>query len=356
MLRQIIWNKFKYELDGLLAMAKYPLERDTLLNQLSNSMSYLNVETTNICNANCIFCAYQYQERPTGVMDMALFHKIIDEYVECGGGALGLTPTVGEPMVDPQLLARIAYARSKPEITEIGMYSNMISLEKVGAEALVNSGLTGLTVSVSGLDVGMYQRVYRSKQYPRVLRNIKAFAEANNRAGRPVDFRLDMRVDRPHAEVTESPDFKDVAALIGADRLLIKFRYDDWSGKIAPDDLSGNMRLRKPAWFRRPRISPCTEMFNGPMVYWDGTVGACGCRDVNASQLVIGNATTTHLADIWFGEEIAALRARFLTSDSPSICANCAHYNNVSIYLRADSKSWREGILPARRKSAAQVA
>lgn len=347
MLRNILWNKFKYELDGLLAVAKYPLEREALVAQLSVSMSYLNVETTNICNANCIFCAYQYQERPTGVMEMDLFRKIVDEYAECGGGPLGLTPTVGEPLVDPKILERIAYARAKPEITAIGMYSNMISLEKVGAEALVNSGLDGLTVSVSGLDAEMYKRVYRSKQYPRVLRNIKAFAEANNKAGRPVDFTIDMRVDRPAAEVAAFPDFKDVAALVGADHMLIKFRYDDWSGKIAPEDLSGTMRLRKPSWLRRPRISPCTEMYNGPMVYWDGKVGACGCRDVNASELSIGDARERHLADIWFGEEIRALRASFLSANPPAICAQCAHYNNLSIYLRKDREALRAAIRPA---------
>ncbi len=31
----------------------------------------LHLELTNLCNANCIFCPYQYQERATGFMSDA---------------------------------------------------------------------------------------------------------------------------------------------------------------------------------------------------------------------------------------------------------------------------------------------
>jgi len=48
--------------------------------------SGLGIEVTNICNANCIFCAYQYRERRAQTMDQKLFERIIDQYIEGGGG------------------------------------------------------------------------------------------------------------------------------------------------------------------------------------------------------------------------------------------------------------------------------
>jgi radical SAM protein with 4Fe4S-binding SPASM domain len=72
------------------------------------------------------------------------------------------------------------------------------------------------------------------------------------------------------------------------------------------------------------------------MIYWDGRVGACGCRDVNASELIIGDVAKSHLSDIWFGAEIAKLRQEFLTADVKEICRRCTHYNNLSLYLRKD--------------------
>lgn len=189
-----IAKRFGQGLQNLLAMGMYPFVRHELIKRLSSTMIDLSIETTNICNANCVFCAYQYQERTKGIMPMELFKKVIDEYANSGGCSLGLTPTVGDPLVDPKLLERISYARAHPEITRIGMYTNMILLKRFTTEALVESGLTHLIVSTSGFDEAMYERIYRSKQYGTVFFNIKDFAEANNRAGKPVDFRVEMRL------------------------------------------------------------------------------------------------------------------------------------------------------------------
>ena len=327
---KVILRKLAYELDNAWAMARLPWHRQQLMERLSQAMPALNIETTNICNANCTFCAYQFQERPTGVMSDELFRKPIDEYVECGGGWLGLTPTVGDPLVDKKLVERIQYARSKPQIGEIFMYSNLISLDLHGVDELLRSGISSLSVSTSGMDPEMYSRVYRSRQYKTMLDNIKRFARANNAAGRPVYFSIDMRVDRPIKEVESFPDHREVVDLIGAQNITIKFRYDNWSGKIKPTELSGNMRLRR-NW--KPRVSACHLMFSGPMVYWDGKVGACSCRDLNASELIIGDASKKHLGEVWFGEQIRQLREEFTTDKVRDICRTCTHYNSLSHLL-----------------------
>ena len=57
-----------------------------------------------------------------------LFKKIILDYVKMGGGDLGLTPTVGEPFADKNIVSRVKFARSFPEIKKIGTYTNLISL------------------------------------------------------------------------------------------------------------------------------------------------------------------------------------------------------------------------------------
>jgi hypothetical protein len=339
-------RKLLSELQGLSALLRFPFVKDALLERFAASMPTISIETTNICNANCVFCAYQYQERATGTMSMDLFKKVVNEFAEVGGSVVGLTPTVGDPLVDRFIIDRIRYARGVPGITTVGMHSNMISLERFGAETLVHSGLTMLVVSTSGFDPEMYQRVYRSKEYPRMLRNVLAFARANNAAGKPVDFSVDLRVDRPASEVRASEDFQAVAELIGPDHIDIKYRYDNFAGKIKQGDLPGNMRLKPLHSIRTPRISPCAELYSGPMIYWDGRVGACGCCDVDASELIIGDANTTHIADIWLGEEIKKLRREFLTPNVRPLCAACSLYGNMSILLRADRAEYRASTKP----------
>ena len=39
----------------------------------------VQIESTNICNAKCVFCPRDEMHRDEGIMDMALFRKIADE-------------------------------------------------------------------------------------------------------------------------------------------------------------------------------------------------------------------------------------------------------------------------------------
>jgi MoaA/NifB/PqqE/SkfB family radical SAM enzyme len=347
----VLGEKAKNEFEQIVGLSKFFLKKDHLVNVLKSSMPSLSIETTNICNANCTFCGYQYQSRPRGIMSSTLFEKILRDFSDCGGGDLSLTPTVGDPLVDPDLLDRIRAARLLPNITGIGLYTNLISLHRIGAKPLIESGVTSISVSTSGFDEEMYKRIYRSKEYNRVISNIKNLATVNNQAGRPVTLSIALRVDRPRAEVMDTPEYKIISDLIGAENISFAFFFDDWSGRINPDDLTGDMKLRGATLahrlifsLRRPKISACSEMFSGPIVYWDGKVGACGCRDVDAKELIIGDANTEHLGDIWFGEKIKEMRDRFISGKIPEICRNCYHYNNISIYLRPDRQKLMESI------------
>jgi radical SAM protein with 4Fe4S-binding SPASM domain len=234
----------------------------------------------------------------------------------------------------------------------------MILLPRTGAEALIDAGITTLEVSTSGFDPGMYRRVYRSKMHDKVYKAIIDFAEANNARGRPVRFRIAMRIDRPRAEVVSTDRYKRIDELVGSENITINQFFDNWAGKIRQADLTGTMTLRGQAardkllmHLRRPRISACTEMYSGPMVYWDGRVGACACRDVNASELIIGNVNERHLADIWFGPEIQKLRDEFLTGNVRDICRACTHYNNLSHLLRKSSADVLQKALARERRA-----
>jgi len=82
------------------------------------------------------------------------------------------------------------------------------------------------------------------------------------------------------------------------------------------------------------------------MVHWDGRVGACGCRDLDARDLIIGDANVSHIAEIWLGEKLRRLRDEFLTSKIQPICASCTHYKNLSIMLKLDNKEYLVSIKP----------
>ena len=104
------------------------------------------VELTNICNAHCSFCAYDFQNRNKGIMNDHAFKKTIDGYSAIGGGSINLTPTVGDPLLDKDIINKIRYAISK-KINNVWFYTNLIALNNFDIDELLTSGLTTLRIS-----------------------------------------------------------------------------------------------------------------------------------------------------------------------------------------------------------------
>ena len=325
----LILNKLLYEIDRLYGFLLTLFFKKKIEYKLKKILFSLSIETTNVCNANCIFCAYQHQKRGEGIMTIELFKKIIYEYVSVGGGNLGLTPTVGEPLADKFLLERIKFAKQFKEIKKIGIYSNLISLQKFGVENLVNSGLTDLSVSTSGFDKEMYRRVYRSSQYEKMYKNLLELIEINKKFNYPINISVSMRSDLSLSETISFNDYKYLIKFFPESKIDYKFRYDNWAGKINQNDLTGIMKLRNKN--HAFRISACSEFFSGPHIYWNGDVGICGCRDVDAKELIIGNVNSEKINDIWYNSKHRQLMDDFLVKPK-KICQNCSHYNNISVF------------------------
>ena len=326
----IIYNKILYTCKQIFRNLTSFLRIKKIEKKLLEKFLGLNIETINICNANCTFCAYQYQTRDTGTMSLELYKKIIVQYADIGGGDLGLTPTVGEPLADKFIIERIKFARSFKEIKKISFYTNLISLGRFDLKDFVNSGVTNLVISTSGFDKDMYKRVYRSNEYTRMYNNLTNLLLENLNSGNPIDIEVDMRTDKTLNETINFSDYKKLLQYLPANKLGCKFRYDDWAGKVKQSELSGTMKIRNMMTSMRFRYSACFEYYNGPSIYWNGDVGICGCRDVDAKELIIGNVNDNKISDIWYNTKHLEILNNFNKS-MPNICKKCTHYDNISI-------------------------
>ena len=113
----------------------------------------VQIESTNICNAKCVFCPRDEMHRRQGIMSFDLFKKIVDECVE-----LGITHVrvhnYGEPFVDRKLVEKVRYAKEKG-IKEVGMISNGSLITEEVARGMIEAGLDAINISVdaSGKEV-----------------------------------------------------------------------------------------------------------------------------------------------------------------------------------------------------------
>ena len=293
-----------------------------ILQSLSLKPLGLTFEVTNICNANCVFCGYQYIKRSKGVMKMDVFQKALNDFVSIGGGNLGLNAIVGEPLVDPDLLEKIRYARLLKNIGKIGFYTNGILLHKLGFREILTSGISDITISFGGPDKERYERLYRVDGFEQTIRNLLLLGKANNKLGQPVKISVVIRCDGPFRPPEK---LREIGAIVH--NMIYSYRYDNWAGRITQADLLTGMRLKQP----KLKWEPCSEFYAyGPTVLWNGDVVICGCRDLEG-ELALGNIMEEDLVSLWQGDKMRKFREEFFQGKIPDICRDCGHYNSVKI-------------------------
>jgi MoaA/NifB/PqqE/SkfB family radical SAM enzyme len=295
----------------------------------------LHLELTNLCNANCVFCPYQFQAREHAFMSDEVFEKAVADFVACGGGSIGLTPVVGDALIHPKFLDFVRALRAEPAVDRIFVTTNAILLDKFGIDAVLTSGLTAMTVSTAGFEQAMYERVYRSKSYRRMRDNVLALVTCNHELGSPVRISIGLRSDRPLAEVLHDPDFQPILEY----RPGIDFTWSFTSagGRITRDALPESMRLRVVS----SRPEPCVQLYNGPMVLPDGVVIACGCvASMDAVEdLAIGHVLEHDLVDLWRSHGLQRLRDSFGTAALNDTCSSCDMYRDLELYRTSEGRT-----------------
>jgi MoaA/NifB/PqqE/SkfB family radical SAM enzyme len=295
----------------------------------------LHLELTNLCNANCLFCPYQFQQREVEFMSERVFRKAVGDFVAGGGGSVGLTPIVGDALIHPDFLARVRYLRQQPRIDRIWVTTNAILLDKHGVEEVLGSGLTSITISTSGFDEPSYRRIYRSSAYQRFRRNVLELVRRNRALPKPLTITIGLRTDRPLAEVMADADFQEILAC--EPDVDFTWSFTSAGGRVTREALPAGMRLRVVT----SRRETCVQLYNGPIVLPDGTVMACSCVAAMdaVGDLGIGNLGERSLAEIWASDGMKRLRESFAGGGLNATCAACDMYRNLELYRTAEGRA-----------------
>jgi MoaA/NifB/PqqE/SkfB family radical SAM enzyme len=309
---------------------------DKTVRRMSLRPYELHIELTNLCNANCVFCPYEFQQRTVEYMPQEVFDKAVGDFVAANGGSVGLTPIVGDALIHPQFLDRVRQLRSHAAIDRIFLTTNAILIDRFGARQLLEAGLTAITISTASFDRANYITVYRTKAYQRMRRNVLALLEANEQLGRPATITVGFRTDRALADVIEDEDFQDIRAYDPP--LDFTWSYTSAGGRVTRDRLPSGMKLRHVEL--KPEL--CVNLLNGPIVLPDGQVLGCSCVAAMDAldDLYIGNVMQNSLQDIYVGSRMNALRGQFDNDGAPlnATCKACDMYRGLELYRTGEGR------------------
>jgi len=260
----------------------------------------VQIEATNICNAKCTFCPRDDMTRRQGIMDWALYQKIVDECAALGIGHVRMH-NYGEAFVDRKLPEKIAYAKSKG-IREVGVITNGSLLGPDAARAIVLAGLDAINISLDAAGKETFESTRVGLKYDRVVANVEGLIRVRRELGRtrPKLILSFVRQDNSAEEQAFIDHWSAVADKIHVTNL------HNWAGALT----------------RRGEVNfPCYRQWLTFTVLWDGRVSLC-CADLDG-RVVLGDLNTQTIAEIWNGEAYRRVRREQLQSGGPAICRNC---------------------------------
>src|SRR5438477_2536005 len=139
----------------------------------------LYLETTNRCNLLCTTCPRTYEElEPPADMSWELFTSIVDQLP---GIERAVLHGVGEPMLVKRLPKMVRYLKERG--TYVLFNTNGTVLNERNGRALIAAGLDELRVSLDAATAKSYLAVRGKDYFARILRNVRAFRELQEREG-----------------------------------------------------------------------------------------------------------------------------------------------------------------------------
>jgi len=314
------------------------------------------LETTNRCNLLCTTCPRTYEElEPPADMSWRLFRKIVDQLPNIERAVLH---GVGEPMLVRALPKMVRYLKDRG--TYVLFNTNGTVLNERNGRALIDAGLDELRVSLDAANARSYLAVRGKNYFNRILRNVRAFRELQEREGK----------DRPRVSawltglketIGELPEFVRVAAEIGVKEVYLQrlvFFEHDAIGHARPDQALYEQMTREDAAqleeatalarsfgmtfsasgavsepglsLKRQTSSSQWSMCRRPwtVMYFTANGRALPCCIAPFSQrgyehYTLGDATQQTLQDIWNGARYRAFREDLLSDHPPTACASC---------------------------------
>ena len=246
-------------------------------------LEVLQVETTNYCNARCIFCVYD-QIKKHGTMPDKLYTKILRDATHLNPPPKTFIPMLtGEPFLDPQIVERIEEAREALPETEIHLYSNGSKLTEEIIRRLAEVPNFHLNISANGASVETRKRLTGLGDYEHVARMIDYMDSL--RISHSVSL-----VQHPSITKEEEKAFNrrwGKATSKASCRTPYVFQHLNFAG-LTHKKVKTNFTY-------------CPHATSHMTVLWDGRVNLC-CMDP-LGRKIFGDLNQQTVAEVWLCEE-----------------------------------------------------
>lgn len=289
-----------------------------------------SIEPTTSCNLRCPQCPSGLRSfsRPTGMLDMPVFQKAIEELAPSTGYVTFYFQ--GEPYLNTQFLDMVKLASDKKMYTATSTNAHYLSTEN--AEKTIKSGLDRLIISIDGTTQETYGKYRIGGKLEKVLEGTKSLMDAKKRLKSSTPHVIWQFIVFSHNE-HQLKDIEELAKSYKVDELAIKsaqiYDYETGNDMIPQNDTFSRYENDGNSFkIKNKLLNHCWRLWNSCVITWDGKVVPC-CFDKDGTYR-LGNMHTSNFKSIWQGEAYNRFRSQILKGrEHIEICKNCSEGTSV---------------------------
>lgn len=290
--------------------------------EVGESRGYnLMIELSSVCNARCTFCPSTTLERKKQIMSNEVFEAVLGRLQSDGikPPVIDLS-TVGEPLLDRSLFARIQRLKSVFPESRVRFTSNFSVATENHIAQILSCGLDSIHISLNAASAETYNKIMGLK-YETTIRNVNCLLEQKKATGGSLNILLSM-VLCPENSGEESAFLQMWKGKVDSIRLQ---RAVDWGGEV---DIRSSYRPDA-------TLFPCVELFNRIVILSNGDVALC-CQD--AEGVIQQSACDQSPIEIFHSGKFHAYRDKHLRGEIAQLrmCRNCfaVHSNGANWVFR----------------------
>ncbi len=253
----------------------------------------LQIEPTNMCNADCLCCPVPRSSRVKVHMDFSLFTRIIDEASRIGVNSIFLF-LHGEPMIHPRIIDMLRYIKKSG--LSFHMSTNGINFNEKASRGVLSAGVDNgdhISFSIQGASHDVHDRILGRKCHEKVLNNIHLFLK----------LRKELKVNGPIIET--------VYYIMPENQHETLKYLQMWKGVVDHVRLSGEISQSFAQFEQEPetpiiRTTTCTNLWQKMTIRCTGEVVLC-CNDVDG-EIILGNMNDQSIGEIWNSHKLLAIK------------------------------------------------
>jgi radical SAM protein with 4Fe4S-binding SPASM domain len=273
---------------------------------------YLDIEPTNHCNMECLFCTGQQQgKRSRGFMDFNLFIDIVEMAYAAGVKGIRFLRW-GEPLLSPKLFDMIKLVKSFGMLTHVTTNGKLLTVENI--TKLIDSGLDSIIVSFQGVDDAGYREM-RKESSENIVSNLMNLKNMRDKT----------HAKKPHIAVSTTVTDENKAAIRQFEESMMMYADHVGVGYTWFKRLNDRSAVKDivPRAQKLTHNFKCIEVMNKVSIDWDGIVSPC-CLDYD-QQLTIGDIKKNTLMEIWTSQNLKAIQhlLQHKQQDLFVLCSTC---------------------------------